>query len=120
MRHTIIFCKNQYRFRPKFSTYIALHDWRNKTSEAVDNKRFAFGIFIDLSKAFGWLNHSILLSKLEHYGIRGITLNWFRNYLFNPKYYVCVDNLSSRVVDVECGIPQGSILGLILFNLYIK
>jgi len=115
-----IWCKNQYGFRPKFSNYMALLEMHNKITDSIDKKRYTVGIFIDLSKAFDSLDHSILLAKLEHYGIRGVSLCWFRNYLFNRKQYVCVDNCSSTVSDVDCDIPQGSILGPLLFILYIN
>jgi len=115
-----ILFKNQYGFRPKFSTYMALHEMHNKITDSIDKKRYTVRIFIDLSKAFDSVHYSIFLAKLEHYGIRGVSLCWFCNYLFNWKEYVCVDNCSSTVLDVGCGIPQGSILEPLLFLLYIN
>ena len=66
------------------------------------------------------VNHTILLGKLEHYGIRGVTLSWFRNYLTNRKQYVVIDKYKSDCAQITCGVPQGSILGPLLFLVYIN
>ena len=77
-------------------------------------------MFIDLSKAFDTINHSILLQKLRHYGIRGVTLDWFASYLSNRKQFVSINNENSDYNTINCGVPQGSILGPVLFLLYIN
>ena len=92
----------------------------DKITEAIDNNQFAAGIFIDLSKAFDTLDHRILLNKLEFYGIRGVTLHWFKSYLENRKQYVDYKGAKSSYLGVSCGVLQGSILGPILFLLYIN
>ena len=78
------------------------------------------GIFIDLRKAFDTVNHEILLNKLEHYGIRGNMLKWFQSYLSHCKQYVSVNGQSSELLAITCGVPQGSVLGPLLFLIYIN
>ena len=77
------------------------------------------GIFIDFSKAFDTIQHSILLKKLDHYGIRGIALDLIKDYLTNRKQYIFWDNnYSSSLMDITTGVPQGSVMGpLFFFNL---
>ncbi len=75
---------------------------------------------MDFSKAFDTVNHNILLSKLKHYGIRGISLDWFQSYLNNRKQYVKFGNTQSHYRNILCGVPQGSILGPLLFLLYVN
>ena len=118
-KKNILSC-NQYEFREEYSTYMAIVDMCNKITTAIDNNEYAVGIFIDLSRAFDTLNHNILLKKLEHYGIRGIALQWFCNYLSNRKQYVYINGTSSYLRDINCGIPQGSILAPLLFVLYLN
>src|SRR3984893_6694676 len=91
-----------------------------KLSEAIDNNEYTIGIFIDLSKAFDTINHDILIKKLEMYGIRGIPNLLLRSYLENRKQYVNYNNVTSTLKPISCGVPQGSILGPLLFLLYIN
>jgi len=83
-----ILSPNQYGFRGQHSTYMALLDLFDKVSESLDAKKVCIGIFIDLQKAFDTIDHSILIIKLEHYGVRGVALEWFKSYLSNRKQYV--------------------------------
>ena len=118
-RNTILF-QNQFGFRKNNSTTFALIEITEKIKETIDNKKYGCGIFIDLRKAFDNVNHDILLKKLEHYGIRGNALKWFRSYLPNRKQYVSLNGECSESKHITCGVPQGSCLGPLLFLIYIN
>ena len=111
---------NQYGFRANHSTTHAIIQIINKKSTDLDNFSSTTGIFLDLSKAFDTVDHDILLSKLEYYGIRGVALEWFRSYLSNRQQFVSINGTQSLPCNICCGVPQGSILGPLLFSLYIN
>ena len=115
-----ILFKNQFGFRKQHSTYMALMILLDKIVKALENGEFVVGIYLDFSKAFDTVDHSILLVKLEYYGIRGIALDWFKSYLAGRKQYVTYNGTSSSTKMIKCGVPQGSILGPLLFLLYIN
>jgi hypothetical protein len=110
----------QFGFRQKRSTYMAINELYSKIAQNLDNKLHSIGIFLDLSKAFDTLNHEILLNKLNSYGIRGVANDWLRSYLSNRTQYVIFNQNSSNMTNITCGVPQGSILGPLLFLLYIN
>ena len=115
-----ILSPHQYGFRSNRSTYMAINDLYCKITDDLDNKHHSLGIFLNLSKAFETLNHDILLHKLNMYGLRGLANSWIQNYLSNRKQYVAYNNSTSTHNDIVCGVPQGSILGSLLFLLYIN
>ena len=82
---------------------------------ALDKGNFACGVSIDLQKAFDTVNHGILLSKLNHYDIRGVAFDWFKCYLSDRTQYTTINNERSEIQSIKHGVPQGSILGPLLF-----
>ena len=89
-------------------------------SNNLDNGKVPFSIFLDLSKAFDTLDHTILTQKLKHYGIKGCALKLLKNYLSNRKQYVELNNVKSEMCEIKTGVPQGSILGPLLFVIYVN
>ena len=110
----------QFGFRKNYSTSSGVLHLTEYISKQIDGGNFCVGVFMDLSKAFDTIDHRILLRKLYYYGIRGIALDLFENYLSNRKQYVVVDGVSSNYETVNCGVPQGSVLGPLLFLIYVN
>ena len=115
-----LFNKHQFGFRDKHSTFMALIILIENLVNAIDNGKCAVGIFLDFQKAFDTVDHCILLDKLYFYGIRGQAFDWFSSYLHNRQQLVNYYGYESDLKTIKCGVPQGSILGPLLFLLYIN
>ena len=110
----------QFGFRQDYSTNLATINILEDINTCLDEGKWSISLFLDFKKAFDTVNHEILLHKLYHYGIRGIAHNWFTTYLNNRNQYVQIEDTKSQLQKIETGVPQGSVLGPILFILYIN
>ena len=118
-KHNLLFV-GQYGFRKRHSTEYAALELVDRISNGLDNRKLPISIFLDLSKAFDTLDHQILLHKLYHYGIRNSALNWFSSYLTNRLQYIDIDGTKSNSRPLSTGVPQGFILGPLLFIIYMN
>ena len=110
----------QFGYRKKHSTGHAIHHSVNIIKDALADKKHVIAIFVDLSKAFDTIDHKILLSKLERYGIRGTANNLIHDYLTGRTQYVSTLGEHSDLEDIIFGVPQGSVLGPLLFLIYMN
>ena len=119
-RQGFFFHKNQFGFRKNFSTSHATTLLVKNITTAFEKKESMIGVFLDLSKAFDTIDHKKLLQKLMHYGVRGLPLEWFSSYLNDRTQKVVCNNRLSDILKIKCGVPQGSILGPLLFLIYVN
>ena len=117
-RNAILF-QRQSGFRKKFTTMFPIIDSVSDCFDNINDKKYSYAIALDIIKAFDLVNYAILLKKLEQYGIRGVCHKLFSSYLENSKQYACV-NVKSSLQRIKSGVPQESVLGPILFFLYIN
>ena len=111
---------SQYGFRKKHSTEMAGLELTDRILKDIDNKDASLTIFMDLSKAFDTLDHQILSNKLKYYGVNDTPLKWFSNHLTGRQQCVEIDGNRSSLLPLTTGVPQGSILGPLLFLIYMN
>ena len=108
----------QSGFRPNHSCETALLQMINKFHEAINNGQIIGMVMVDFRKAFDLVDHTLLLKKLRHYKISDETLLWFSSYLLNRKQKVVIDNIESTTENIVCGVPQGTIGTVVIFNVH--
>ncbi|MEE8341005.1 MAG: reverse transcriptase family protein, partial [Candidatus Neomarinimicrobiota bacterium] len=111
---------SQYGFRPAHSTELASSELVDRILSIMNSNDIPFSVFMDLSKAFDTLDHHILLEKLRYYGLSDLAMSLLSSYLSDRKQYVVVNDSSSDYSTIVTGVPQGSILGPLLFLIYIN
>lgn len=120
MHTTGLLFQHQFGFRQGSSTEVAVLELVDDISRSVDKKMSAAAVFLDLSKAFDTINHRILLKKLEAYGIRGVANQFLESYLKDRRQQVVIDGIKSTPSTINCGVPQGSNIGPLLFLIYVN
>ena len=110
----------QSGFRTNHSTDLFLAQLIDFAATGMDKQMHTGMILVDLQKAFDTLDHGVLLEKMKYFGFRASVIKWFESYLSNRKFLVCIDNVFSEAGTLKYGVPQGSILGPLLFLLYVN
>ena len=110
----------RFGFKQQYSTSHALINITENIRNALDDGNIGCGVFVDLQKAFDIVDYQILLAKLNQYGIHGVSNDWLKSYLSNRNQYVFINGYESGLAAINCGFPQGSVLGPLLFLLYIN
>ena len=118
LKQSNILSPTQHGFTKDKNTETSLCAFHEKIVDALYNKLFTLGLFVDFSRAFDCVDHELLLEKLNRYGIRGIPLKFFSSYLENWTQIVKLNNMYSRKGEVDKGVSQGSILGPLLFIIF--
>ena len=119
-RVSIVLSSQQYGFIPNRSTELAILELMDRNINTMNNQLTPINIYIDLSKAFDILDHNILVSKLKYFGVQGVSIDLLKHYLLGRSQYVDLDHTKSDINEVHCGIPQGSVVGPLLFNIFLK
>ena len=107
-------------FEKNRSTVNAITELVCHITNALENKQNTLSVFLDLSKAFDTIDHTIVVHKLRLYGVRGLALNWFQRYITDRKQYVVFNHARSQTIDIICGVPYGSVLGPLLLRIFRK
>ncbi len=115
-----LFYNSQYGFRTEHLRECAVLDAIDRILVEIDKNDIPINIYLDLSKAFNTLDHTILLEKLNYYGINGVALELMESYLTNYTQYAQINDVKSDTLKMMTGVPQGSILGPLLFIIYIN